>query len=645
MRAHGYTEEALRLAVAIARGMKEEQLHKLNKIQSLLEKCSEEELEEQLYEEIDEDEYVEGWIGHPLEPIVVLYDTLIEESQIDNDISFDFDTGDNNDSKVTTKLRDLHSYTHTTVQGSEDESESYLTLALEVALLGLGQQRTMPVGFYAQDKSCRQEEHLIAQLNLLIFDDRLLSVLYEQIEVLLGSGPFSGLGLGVHPTSIPMHTFARFLYGILLPRDPKLAFRVGLRAMRFVLLDSAADIERGMDMRSKASQWFTLGHLESQQSELASHMLTSAKGQPEQLKSVQVCAQRHIHSPSQLFRLAQDALKLTNIGASDSECDRDMLNVAMELGLQVLRMTIERGNWRRHEMVTWLVECAVEAGTSALSIIMKNWSSLFTATEATTVVATTIMSPATAEKLGLTPKEKEALLCCVRALSLQCASHSPQLCTLSALTICEKDVMAFEAAYRLVLESASNIRPTQLFAIARYLEHRGHNTRAFKLATLAMKHFTLAFNQDTHPSIGDIHWACTLAHSLGQDKLAQIIPLVIQSIHCPTVLSDLLYRCTFTPTATCDLSFRCNRYLGCDKEPLRQLLEATINAYVSTTHSRLNHISPKHYSDFIDFLMKAKESFQLAPEGEKRFAALLNNMKILYRGKKKLMQLVKERFG
>ena len=634
------------MAVAIARGMKEEQLHKFHKIESLLEKCSEEELEEQLYEEIDEDEYVEGWIGHPLDPIVTLYDTLIEESQLEEEFNTDFDV---DSPKAPTKHRDLRTYVHVPVRGAKEDTESYLTLALEVALLGLGQQRTMPVGFYAQDKACRQEEHLIAQLNLLTFDDRLLSVLCEQIEVLLGSGPFSGLGLGVHPTSIPMHTFARFLYSILLSRDPKLAFRVGLRAMRFVVLDSAVDLvgeERGLDMRTRATRWFTLGHLESQQCELASRLLTSAKGQADQLQSVLRSAQRHIHSPSQLFRLAQDALKLANVNAlSDNKCDHEMLQVAMELGLQVLRMTLEPGNWRRREMVQWLVECAVEAGTSALSHIMKNWSSLFTATEATTVVAATVMAPSTAGRLLLTPREKEALICCARALALQCASRNPQLCALSAMTICEKDTVAFEAAYRLVVEAAGNVQPTQLFAIARYMEHNGHHQRAFKLANLAMKHFTLAYNQDTHPSIGDVHWACALAHSLGQDQLGQIIPLVIRAIHCPTVLSDLLYRCTFTPTAGCDRGFRCSKYLGCDKEPLRQLLEATINAYVNTTHSRLNHISPRHYTDFIDFLMKAQESFQLAPEGERRFSALVNNMKILYRGKKKLMQLVKEQFG
>lgn len=82
-----------------------------------------------------------------------------------------------------------------------------------------------------------------------------------------------------------------------------------------------------------------------------------------------------------------------------------------------------------------------------------------------------------------------------------------------------------------------------------------------------------------------------------------------------------------------------------DKAPLRLLLDAAIAAYVNTTHSRLTHISPRHYGDFIEFLSKARETFMLAPDGLMQFANLVENMKMVYKGKKKLMFLVKERFG
>jgi hypothetical protein len=68
-------------------------------------------------------------------------------------------------------------------------------------------------------------------------------------------------------------------------------------------------------------------------------------------------------------------------------------------------------------------------------------------------------------------------------------------------------------------------------------------------------------------------------------------------------------------------------------------------SYINTTNSRLTHISPRHYQDFIDFLTKAHETFLLAPDGHLQFAQLVENMKVAYKGKKKLMSLVRERFG
>ena len=82
-----------------------------------------------------------------------------------------------------------------------------------------------------------------------------------------------------------------------------------------------------------------------------------------------------------------------------------------------------------------------------------------------------------------------------------------------------------------------------------------------------------------------------------------------------------------------------------DSSALRPLLEATVSAFVTTTHSRLSSISPRHYSEFIEFLVKARETFMLAPDGRAQFGQLLENMKMAYKGKKKLISLVKERFG
>ncbi len=284
----------------------------------------------------------------------------------------------------------------------------------------------------------------------------------------------------------------------------------------------------------------------------------------------------------------------------------------------------------------------------ALDSIMQSWFTLFTPTEATSVVASTVMSNSTIVRLHLDCHQQENLANSARTLALQCAMKDPQNCALSALTLCEKDHIAFETAYQIVLDAAATgMNYTQLFTIARYMEHRGYPMRAYKLATLAMTHLNLSYNQDTHPAINDVLWACALSHSLGKNELASVIPLVVKSVKCATVLSDILRRCTLTTPGMVALHSRRNsgKLMPLDKAPLRQLLDATIGAYINTTHSRLTHISPRHYSEFIEFLGKARETFMMAHDGHIQFTQFIDNLKQIYKGKKKLMMLVRERFG
>lgn len=260
------------------------------------------------------------------------------------------------------------------------------------------------------------------------------------------------------------------------------------------------------------------------------------------------------------------------------------------------------------------------------------------------------MQPSTFVQLGLNFRRQEELAECARRLALQCISKDPQQCALCALPLCEKNPHAFEQAYQIILEAATfQMTSTQLFSIARYVEHRGHPLKAYELALLAMKTLYLAYNQDTHPAINDIHWACALCHNLGKNQLASLIPLLVRNVQCATVLSDILRRCTLSAPGLAGSGEHDKRrpikMLSFDKPPLRHLLDAAILAYVNTTHSRLTHISPRHYGDFIDFLSKARETFMLAVDGRLQFSQLIENMKLVYKGKKKLMMLIKDRFG
>lgn len=637
LRSHGYPKEALRLTVAIINTLRLQQQRQLE-----IYKHQKKELLQRGTTTITN---LEGWVGHPLDPIGCLFLTLTEACRLNDDGYLE--VSDMNESRPPV-------YQHVPVAaGSPNGSESYLSLALEVALMGMGQQRVMPEGLYAQDKVCRNEEQLLSRLQELHLDDELVQTLQKQCILLLEGGPFSGLGEVVHRESVPMHTFAKYLFSALLPHDPDLSYKLALRAMRLPVLEnstSAGDTSHPHHMvsvvPSRYPRWFTLGHLESQQCELASTMLTAAKGDTLRLRTILEAIQKHIHSSSLIFKLAQDAFKIAT--PTDSSTDSTLLNVALELGLQVVRMTLSTLNWRRREMVRWLVTCATEVGVRALVSILQSWYTLFTPTEATSIVAATAVSHTTLLRLSLDYPQREELASCARTLALQCAMKDPQSCALSALTLCEKDHIAFEAAYQIAIDAAAGgMTHSQLFTIARYMELRGYPLRAFKLASLAMSHLNLAYNQDTHPAINDVLWACALSHSLGKNELAALIPLVVKSVHCATVLSDILRRCTVTAPGLAGIPGRrsSGKLMSTDKAPLRQLLDATINAYINTTHSRLTHISPRHYGEFIEFLSKARETFLLPQDGHLQFAQFIDNLKQIYKGKKKLMLLVRERFG
>uniref|UniRef100_A0A8C4WAY8 Zinc finger SWIM-type containing 5 n=1 Tax=Gopherus evgoodei TaxID=1825980 RepID=A0A8C4WAY8_9SAUR len=634
LRSHGYPKEALRLTVAIINTLRLQQQRQLE-----IYKHQKKELLQRGATTITN---LEGWVGHPLNPVGCLFLTLTEACRLEEE----------NCLEISGSRPPV--YQHVPVAtGCQDSGESYLSLALEVALMGMGQQRVMPEGLYAQDKVCRNEEQIIARLQELELDAVLVQTLRKQCILLLEGGPFSGLGEVIQRESVPMHTFAKYLFSALLPHDADLAYKLALRAMRLPVLETTApsgDVTHPHHLvsvvPSRYPRWFTLGHLESQQCELASTMLTAAKGDMLRLRTVLEAIQKNIHSSSLIFKLAQDAFKIAT--PADSNPDTTLLNVALELGLQVMRMTLSTLNWRRREMVRWLVTCATEVGVRALLSILQNWYTLFTPTEATSIVATTVMSHNTILRLSLDYPQREELAGCARTLALQCAMKDPQNCALSALTLCEKDHIAFETAYQIVIDAAATgMTYSQLFTIARYMEHRGYPLRAFKLASLAMTHLNLAYNQDTHPAINDVLWACALSHSLGKNELAAIIPLMVKSVHCATVLSDILRRCTMTAPGLAGIPGRRNsgKLMSTDKAPLRQLLDATISAYINTTHSRLTHISPRHYGEFIEFLSKARETFLLAQDGHLQFAQFIDNLKQIYKGKKKLMMLVRERFG
>ncbi|TRZ20015.1 hypothetical protein HGM15179_007164 [Zosterops borbonicus] len=221
LRSHGYPREALRLSIAIVNTLRRQQQKQLEMFQA--------QKKELLQIGVTSITNLEGWVGHPLDPIGTLFSSLIEACRVDDESFHGF-------SDFTENMGQCKSleYQHLPAHKFLEEGESYLTLAVEVALIGLGQQRIMPDGLYAQEKVCRNEEQLISKLQEVELDDTLVKIFRKQAVFLLEAGPYSGLGEVIHRDSVPMHTFAKYLFTCLLPHDAELAYKSALRAMRYV---------------------------------------------------------------------------------------------------------------------------------------------------------------------------------------------------------------------------------------------------------------------------------------------------------------------------------------------------------------------------------------------------------------------------
>jgi hypothetical protein len=825
----------------------------------------------------------EGWIGNPLDPIACLFDTLAEASLTADSRPLDYFYGiysgevspghssasgptlappsSSSQSSAGNVISAGHSlleppeqlsanseivgnhwlsainskpasdrpfYQHVHVPCSRDRCETYLSLAVEAALIALGQQRNLPVGNHAQFEMFRQEEKLLNKMVDIEVDALLVHVLRKQALTLLDAGPYSSLGQGIHVNSVPSHAFARFLFSALLPFDRELAFSVALRAMRLPLFDpdptapeediadhkqdpeSLRNVRESPNKSSDGPQLpqvFIVSALEEQQSALASSMLQAARRDVLQLKHVQKSLQRHVHSANQLFHLAQEAFHTAVPNASNpaastrggsnsastessvathsasqhqpiqpptllppldsftipstSSCavptahssgssfgsaslpvtqftfaskyannqrpitDLYLLDTSFEIALQVARKTLGQVDLKRRDFLRWLINCACELGFSALLHLLHNWPTLFSPVEAVASVTSAIQTPLLSVKMTLDLPQHDELQEAIKTLALQCATEDPAGCSLNALNLCEADASAFDAVYCVVYKAGQNseMNTSQLFFVAHYMEQRGHAHRAFKLCMLAIRSVHVGYNGENHPCIADINWTCALAQSLGKGPLSTLVPLLVKNVQCASILSDLLRRFVngFSLPATTPLtsglpslalssnssalpppplgsissttattasgaslpptyssvgtssaynsllastaintppilsssspsylttgSLLTTKSIGLDQSPLSPLLDAAIHAYVATAHSRLTNISPRHYADFVEFLSKAKETFTLSPDGASRFDQLLDNMRRAYKGKKKLLCLVHERFG
>lgn len=217
----------------------------------------------------------EAWIGCPLDPIGILFDTLAEASLTPDSKSFDayyalvgFDKRIDNSifsrnalvdvfakysetntlletdltTNIDTETNDKPKYQHVLVPGAIYHSDTYLNSALYIALVGLSQFRCSPNNVGQRDRTFRQEERIIRKLLDIKLDAILISTLQMHALHLINNGLLSDFVTGPNKNPhipndiIQIPGLVRYMFGALLSTDSELAYNIGLRSLRYEIL-------------------------------------------------------------------------------------------------------------------------------------------------------------------------------------------------------------------------------------------------------------------------------------------------------------------------------------------------------------------------------------------------------------------------
>ena len=221
----------------------------------------------------------DSWIGNPLDPIEILFDTLAEASVTSDSRSYDahyaligydkkIDMGifsrnvlvdmfvmynevnglvdkDGNMASNVNDNNDINNeklkFNHVKVPGSSQYWDTYLNAAVYIALVGLSQLRRSPDLESQRDRSYRQEERLIRKLLDIKLDSILISTIQKQARYLIEYGILSDMVTGEHrqlfvPSDVvQIPGLVRYMFGALLPTFPDLSYDIGLRSLRYVV--------------------------------------------------------------------------------------------------------------------------------------------------------------------------------------------------------------------------------------------------------------------------------------------------------------------------------------------------------------------------------------------------------------------------
>jgi len=509
--------------------------------------------------------------------------------------------------------------------------------ALEIALVALFQTYSLPKGMYCQARMNHRIEQLIVQLDSLkiLKKQELIDVTLRYAKLCYDRWSSDD---NRDNDMLPAHSFIRFMFELLLQIDIEFAFKFAclmlpINVNRNNIEDSSETTNQereAEDLTINGVVCTSKSQIESQQAELAAVMLKHTNNNHAHLKSTLEGILEEIGCASHLMRLAKQCQ--TQSISQTGVFRRNLLEVAFELGVRTIRLMLDPVE--RRECIRWLVACSVETGKHAVEFLIRNWSDLFCPKEVACEIARLLTSQPVLFHLSLSLSEKDELLTKVRGMVIEASIRDPASCVMFALTLCEEHLENFDLICHIISQSSNRLTPAQLFSIGRYLESKQFTKRAFKVGMLALKQLDIGVMDDKHPAVCDILWVSNLATNLGIDELTQIVPVVVNCVHNPMVLTEVARRCSSPAFNKSKIRYSCN------KEPLNRLVACAQRLFVRDIEHQLQTITPKSYGDFTKYLQKIQLAFCLSEDGREQFRLLLDYILTSQKGKKKLHKLV-----
>uniref|UniRef100_A0A915HQP4 SWIM-type domain-containing protein n=1 Tax=Romanomermis culicivorax TaxID=13658 RepID=A0A915HQP4_ROMCU len=599
-------------------------------------------------------------VGHTLDPVGILFNCLLDGQNLKIDNLFNIP--------------------------SNHFSPNFLrSLAVEIALILLCQPRPYTNCRFFKEKMNKQEGKVLERLFKMDYqkNECLYNVVKGRASILLAELKKKSFDDCIFKPNrfLPLYNLAYFMFKILLNRDPDLAYDVGLTVLRNRLHDEdniEASLLGSMINWPGQKDSGESSIAKSQESNLASNLIIAAKDDPGRLKSVLIAIRSNTVNSMLMCQLAYNIYNESSNHPDGSQSKLNLLNIAFELGLEILKASSSQLKWCRPNVVRWIVNCAISLSLESVLFIVRNWSQYFTPVEAVSVVARAVWTENVNVSLKLDSNQRMSLCYYVQEMALECAMQSPTDCGLHALSISftlnigKNNEKTFEAAFQIIAKSGEQgaIGVADLFNLAQHMERLMLLPKAYQLSLVALRHCRVGYLDDNCASTSGVYWTVTLAKNMGRLELNHVIRIFCDVVRSPVVLTNIFKICVNphhpslmyahqqqqTSSASTSQYVSYCRYLDKQRinlpvarsallaEPnLHILLDSTITAYIESVHGRLSHISPRHYCEFIDFLYRARDVFSLADNGDRQFAYFIEHMKILYKGKKKLLRRLENR--